>query len=448
MEFKDEVCINHLAGMVKYATVSNGVSANMDFEQFYGLHKYLEETYPLVHKTLKKEIVGKAALLYKWEGTGKSKNLPILLAAHQDVVPEGNYEGWTYPPYEGRIADGYLWGRGASDCKSNMMAHFEAIEALISEGFTPDYDIYLAYGYNEEVGGGDYNSAAAMCDVLKERGVTLGCVIDEGGGVGMDEREGVSVPIGYVRTGEKGYADFIFTIRDKGGHSASPGKESAIAKMGQLAIDIHAAQFPYRVTKGVLDEYKAKGPYMGERGKVFMNMDKDFDAVIPYIEQAPFLAAKFHTTQAITMIKGSDQANILPTEVTMTVNCRLLEGDTVDSLMEKFKKIAGEGVEITVGTGNNPSQVSTIESNAYKCIEELTKELNPGCIVVPAISGGGTDARNYYPICDSVYRYGGFPQGSGSGAHNYNERFKIEGCHKGPEFFYKFIRKYGDFQAC
>lgn len=447
MEFKDEVCIEHLAGMVRFPTVSNSVSDNMDFEQFYGLHKYLEETYPLVHKTLKKEIVGRAALLYKWEGTGKSKNLPILLAAHQDVVPEGDHAKWTYPPYEGKVADGNLWGRGCGDCKSKIMAHMEAIEALIEEGFTPDYDIYLAYGYNEEVGGGDFNSAAAMCNVLKERGVTLGCVIDEGAGVGMDTREGVSVPVGYVRTGEKGYADFEFSIKDKGGHSASPGKDSVIAKMGQLAIDLHANQFPYRVTKGVLDEYKAKGEYMGERGKVFMNMDKDFDAVLPYIEESPMLAAKFHTTQAITMIKGSDQANILPTEVKMVMNCRLLEGDTVDALLEKFKKIAGDGVDITVLTANNPSEVSRIDSVAYKCIEELTKELNPGCIVVPGISGGGTDARNYYPICDSVYRYSGFPQGSSGGAHNFDEYVKVEGCHKGPEFFYKFILKYGSFEA-
>lgn len=447
MEFKDEVCIEHLAGMVRFPTVSNAVSDNMDFDQFYALHRYLEETYPLVHKTLKKEIVGRAALLYKWEGTGKSKNLPVLLAAHQDVVPEGDHAKWTYPPYEGRIADGFLWGRGCGDCKSNIMAHMEAVEALIAEGFTPDYDIYLAYGYNEEVGGGDFNSAAAICNVLKERGVTLGCVIDEGSGVGMDNREGVSVPVGYVRTGEKGYADFEFSIKDKGGHSASPGKDSVIAKMGQLAIDLHANQFPYRVTKGVFDEYKAKGEYMGERGRVFMNMDKDFDAVLPYIEESPMLAAKFHTTQAITMIKGSDQANILPTEVKMVMNCRLLEGDTVDTLLEKFKKIAGEGVDITVLTANNPSEVSRIDSVAYKCIEELTKELNPGCIVVPGISGGGTDARNYYPICDSVYRYGGFPQGSSGAAHNYDEYVKVEGCHKGPEFFYRFILKYGDFEA-
>lgn len=447
MEFNDKVCIEHLSGMVKYPTVSNAVSDKMDFEAFYGLHKYLEETYPLVHRTLKREVIGRAALLYTWKGTGKSKNLPILLAAHQDVVPEGDWSQWNFPPFEGRIADGYVWGRGSNDCKSNIMAHMEAVEALIAEGFQPDYDIYLAYGYNEEVGGGDYNSAAAICDTLKERGVTLGCVIDEGGGVGMDTRDGLTCPVGYVRTGEKGYADFEFSIKDKGGHSASPGKDSIVARLGQVAVDLHKNQFPYRLTKAVLDEYKAKADYMSENGELFKNLENDFDSVLPLIEENPQLAAKFHTTMALTMLSGSSQANILPTEVKMVLNCRLLEGDTVDALLEKFRGIAGEGVEVNVLTANNPSPVSRIDSVAYKCIEELTRELNPGCIVVPGISAGGTDARNYYPICDSVYRYGGFPSGSGSGAHNFNESFKIEGCHKGPEFFYKLIQKYGDFEG-
>lgn len=89
----------------------------VDWETFLGLHKYLEETYPLVHKTLTKEVFGKVGLLYHWKGTGKSGKLPLMLTAHQDVVPEGDHSMWKYPPYEGVIAEGCVWGRGSSDCK-------------------------------------------------------------------------------------------------------------------------------------------------------------------------------------------------------------------------------------------------------------------------------------------------------------------------------------------
>ena len=139
-QFDDLACANHLAGMVHFATVSNAKSDLMDFEPFYGLHAYLEKTYPLVHKHLKREVIGRAGLLYTWKGTGKSANLPVMFTAHQDVVPVGDPAGWTYPPYSGTIADGRLWGRGTGDCKSNIMAHLEAVEALLEEGFTPDYD--------------------------------------------------------------------------------------------------------------------------------------------------------------------------------------------------------------------------------------------------------------------------------------------------------------------
>ena len=65
--------------------------------------------------------------------------------AHQDVVPEGDLEKWTYPPYSGTIADGKIWGRGSSDCKSNLIGQLEAVEALLEKGYEPDYDLYLSY---------------------------------------------------------------------------------------------------------------------------------------------------------------------------------------------------------------------------------------------------------------------------------------------------------------
>ena len=251
MKFNEELILQHLAGMVRFPTVSDNDPEKMDFRTFQDLHAYLERTYPLVHATLEKKVIGRAALLYKWKGSrasaggnkgtgasaggdkgtgtnasaaagtedGRSKvRDPLLLAAHQDVVPAGDPAGWTYPPFEGVISDGALWGRGSCDCKSQIMAHMEAIEALISEGFAPECDLYLAYGYNEEVGGSDANSAALMCSYLQEQGVRLGCVIDEGGGIGPDKDEGIDRDVAYINTAEKGYVDVAFIIRDKGGH--------------------------------------------------------------------------------------------------------------------------------------------------------------------------------------------------------------------------------------
>ncbi|MCD7841897.1 MAG: M20/M25/M40 family metallo-hydrolase, partial [Lachnospiraceae bacterium] len=134
-------CAKHLAGMIHFQTVSDADHGKMDFQEFEKLHTYMEQTFPLVHQTLSREIIGRAGLLYHWKGTGKSNLEPVMLIAHQDVVPAGDESRWTYPPYEGTIADCHIWGRGANDCKCIMLAHFEAIEALIADGFVPDYDV-------------------------------------------------------------------------------------------------------------------------------------------------------------------------------------------------------------------------------------------------------------------------------------------------------------------
>ena len=78
-----DILAKHLAGMVRYATVSDADESKMDFSVFEAFHKYLEETYPLVHRTFTREVVGKAALLYHWACPAPTKP-PVLLAAHQD----------------------------------------------------------------------------------------------------------------------------------------------------------------------------------------------------------------------------------------------------------------------------------------------------------------------------------------------------------------------------
>ena len=138
------VSAEHLAGAVRFATVSNADNSLTDYTKF---DEYLQETYPLVHKHLTLEHTDQAGLLFHWKGTGKSGAAPLLLMAHQDVVPEGDPEKWTYPPYSGTIADGKIWGRGSSDCKSNLIGQLEAVEALLEKGYEPDYDLYLSYGY-------------------------------------------------------------------------------------------------------------------------------------------------------------------------------------------------------------------------------------------------------------------------------------------------------------
>ena len=132
----------HLAKMLQCKTVSDMDQSRMDWAEFEKLHRVLEECYPLLHQKLEKQVITNHGLLYKWKGKSDAK--PILLMAHQDVVP-AEEDGWEYDPFAGKIADGYIWGRGAIDVKSMLCAEMEAVEYLLAQGFEPAYDIYLAY---------------------------------------------------------------------------------------------------------------------------------------------------------------------------------------------------------------------------------------------------------------------------------------------------------------
>ena len=131
---KDKLAKN-LSGMVQFQTITSTTMDGFDADAFFGLHQYLEKTYPLMHKTLEKEVVNTYSLIYKWAGSG-SKKKPMLMMAHQDVVPVDarTADEWTYPPFSGKIADGYVWGRGTIDMKGQLAAIFGAVEHLIAAG--------------------------------------------------------------------------------------------------------------------------------------------------------------------------------------------------------------------------------------------------------------------------------------------------------------------------
>lgn len=253
-----QISAEHLAGAVRFATVSNADNSLTDYTKFDAFHEYLKETYPLVHKHLTLEHTDQAGLLYHWKGTGKSGAAPLLLMAHQDVVPEGDLEKWTYPPYSGTIADGKIWGRGSSDCKSNLIGQLEAVEALLEKGYEPDYDLYLSYGYMEEVAGGKIPA-----ETLRGTGIHFGAVLDEGGGVrpgsdyGIDEKGLCTIGLC-----EKGYVDFELSYTAKGGHSSRPGENFATTMIAKALIAIQENPMPYRVTDTIRRRFEVLAPYM------------------------------------------------------------------------------------------------------------------------------------------------------------------------------------------
>ena len=169
-------------------------------------------------------------MLYTWPGT-ESGLKPILLMGHGDVVPvEPGTEGdWEHPPFAGRIADGYIWGRGAIDNKSGVLAILEAAERLLEEGYRPSRTIYLPFGMGEEVGG--HSGAAKIAKLLNSRGVELEYVLDEGGCV-VSGLLPMGAAVALVGIAEKGYVSLPLSAA-----AASPGRPFPDARHQRARFD-------------------------------------------------------------------------------------------------------------------------------------------------------------------------------------------------------------------
>ena len=224
-----------LSRMVAYETVSH--PDDPELEKFRGFHKLLAELYPTVHEKLEKtEIDGN--LLFFWEG--KNHDRPLVLMSHQDVVPaEGT---WEHAPFSGDIADGKVWGRGASDTKCSVMGFFQACEELLREGYVPEQDVYLSSSCTEEFAG---PGGGKLVDELRRRGVKPFLVCDEGGGIISEPIGGIHGNFAMLGVFEKGKADVRFTARSNGGHASAPPKNSPVARLAAF-VDSMEKHPPFR----------------------------------------------------------------------------------------------------------------------------------------------------------------------------------------------------------
>lgn len=152
-----DVAISRLATLITFPTLANLHAPNhiSNPAPFQQLHEFLRTAFPTVFSTCKVETINTFSLLLTWEGKDTSLP-PIVLMSHMDVVPAPEYKSgasWTYPPFDGTVADGYIWGRGTMDTKNTLAGLLEAASQLIKQGFSPRRTVIFAIGHDEEVGG-------------------------------------------------------------------------------------------------------------------------------------------------------------------------------------------------------------------------------------------------------------------------------------------------------
>lgn len=397
-----------LAGAVRIPTISHAEAAAFDPAAFQALHAYLQAQFPLAHDELRRETVGGHSLLYTWQGSDSSLR-PILLASHMDVVPvePGTAEKWQEQPFSGRIADGFIWGRGAIDNKSAVVGTLEAVEMLLREGFRPTRTVYLAVGHDEEVGG--TQGAREIAALLKRRGVELEMVLDEGGVIADGVLPGVAAPTALVGIAEKGFASVELTTRGAGGHSSLPPRQSTVGILSAAIARLEAHPMPARLegpTQQLFERVSPQFPVV--QRAVFANLWATRPLVLRKLQASPTTNAMVRTTTAVTIFQAGTKENLLPSQARAVVNFRILPGDSVAGVLAHVRRVIDDPrVEARIAPGftAEPSTVSSTESESFRALERTIRSVSPGTIVAPYLVVVVTDSRYYAELSRTVFRF-------------------------------------------
>ncbi|KAI1284705.1 peptidase family M20/M25/M40 [Xylaria sp. FL0933] len=478
-KFRDET-VQRMAGAIHIPTQSyddlGPVGEDSRWDTMYDFADYLESTFPLVHRFLALERVNTHGLLYTWKGSDASLR-PTVFMAHQDVVPvaEATIDEWTHPPYSGFFDGKYIWGRGSSDCKNNLIGILEAVELLIGAGFQPRRTVILSFGFDEEIGGrhGAQHLAGALLDRYGKDGVAV--VVDEG----SEFTDAWGMTFALPGVAEKGYIDVEIIVRVPGGHSSIPPSHSGIGVASELVTLIEA--HPYE------PHFHAENPFLGllECGNAYSpEFPSSLKKRLPWKkpscpakkDKLALEAAKlgdeikylFTTSAAVDVIGGGVKNNALPERTRVLVNHRVNVGDKVEEVQTKIAHLAHSvavkynltlqaftdepeipsSIKLNTGMVLEPAPVTptTLDGvTPYGVLSGTTRALyGESIIMAPALTTGNTDTQYYWDLTKHIFRYGPAYDptvGSGlSGLHTVDEKISVVAHTRGVQWYSLFIR--------
>lgn len=391
-----------LSELIKIETLSYDIDKD-NSEPFRNMHIVMEKIFPNVYNTLEQTVFKSEAILFKWKG--KSDEKPIVLMAHQDVVP-ANKNDWNFDPFSGQVTDTEVYGRGTLDTKSTLYGFFKAIEELIESGFIPEHDVYISSSTDEETSG---DGAGKSVKALQEKGVIPYFVLDEGGAIVSNSLPSAKKPIALIGVIEKGYVDIKFTAKSNGGHSSTPPKNSPIARLSKFVADVEN-HFPLKtkMIPEVADIFKTAAPSMSFGYRYLFGNLWLFNPLVTFLLPRinSYGRALLSTTIAFTMSKGSDSENVIPSEAYVVANLRTHPIQDINSSFKVLESIAKKyDLEAKILGGREASPISSTSNDAFKYLVKTIKEKYPDVLVSPYVMLGGTDCRFFSEVTESAFRF-------------------------------------------
>lgn len=480
--------IEKLAGAVKIPTEifdftpspSDDPEAWVHFQE---LHEYLETQFPYVYEKAQVEKIDGFGLLFTWQGS-KPDLKPLLLMAHQDVVPvePNTVDMWTHPPFSGfyNSSEDLIYGRGTADIKQLVVSHLEAVERLMLDGFKPQRTIMISFGCDEEASG---SCAAKIAQHIEKRygANSIYAILDEGGQVGEVDGVYFAEPV----TSEKGYLDAEITVFTPGGHSSVPPDHTSIGILGELIVDLEKDPYDILIEENnpaletikcfikfgaIKDEEIAK--HLSKNNLKKLGTALDNRLALKYL---------FKTSQALDIVSGGIKANALPESATVLVNNRIgmhsSVNETLGHIMKHVQSKAETydlGIKVLAGRYSKEETAEVIKpvTESGRFVIRLLDPLEPApfsptsgsqvwdiisgttvstykqklfggedakVYITPALSTGNTDTKSFWNLTRNIYRYSGSLQYKESNEHTVDEKNSGLSLLSGVAFMYQYI---------
>lgn len=374
---------------------------------------------------------------------GEGKAPPLLLYGHVDVVTTEK-QPWQQPPFEGKLIDGYVWGRGALDMKGGVAMMVSAFLRVNAEGLHPPGDIVLAIVSDEEAGG-DFG-AKFLVEEHPELFKGIKYAIGEFGGFTLTIGGKRFYPI---MISEKQICWMKATVRGQGGHGSMPEKGGAAAKLARLLKALDENDLPIHVTPPAKMMVEAMASALGgPLGLILRQLANPTltDFVLKTLgSRGRTFYPLFRNTVSPTILHGSSKINVIPSEISVELDGRLLPGQTPEDMLREVRAIVGDDVQLDlIQFDPGPAEP---DMSLFNTLAAVLKEADPEGIPIPLLLSGVTDGRFFAQI--GIQTYGYLPMtlpedfNFSQIIHAADERVPAAAIEFGAQAIYKALQKFG-----
>jgi len=381
----------------------------------------------------------KGNVVVRFHGKDASRK-PILFMGHLDVVA-ARREDWSRDPFKLIDEDGYYYGRGTQDMKSDDALLVTTFLRLKKEGFVPARDLILALTADEEVG---HNNGVQW--LLKEHRDLIDCEYainaDAGGGqIKNGKRELMG-----VQAAEKTYATYHLDVRNPGGHSSLPTTENAIYQLADALGRLEKFTFPAKLNEVTQSFFERMGAITKD------DTAADFRAVshtppdaaaVERLSRQPYYNAQLRTTCIPTELKAGHSENALPQLAEAVVNCRILPNDSAQMVEDALRRVVADPkVEISPTAEVLPSPFSPLRPDVLNAITGAVESVWGRLPVVPLMETGATDGKFLRIAGVPVYGVSAlFLDIDDIRAHGRDERVPKQSFYDGVRFDYELVKR-------